>query len=128
MKENYIKGVLLAGGTGSRLGQLTRVTNKHLLPIYNKPMIFYPLSTLIDLGIKEILIVTSIDFCGHISQLLGSGKEYNVEFSYKVQDEAGGIAQALSLAENFSCGSNVNVILGDNIFSAEIQCIIRCKF
>lgn len=112
-----MKGVLLAGGTGSRLGQLTRVTNKHLLPIYNKPMIFYPLSTLIDLGIKEILVVTSVDFCGHISQLLGSGKDFGVELSYKVQDEAGGIAQALALAEGFACGSDLCVILGDNIFA-----------
>lgn len=116
-----MKGVLLAGGTGSRLYPLTKVTNKHLLPIYNKPMIFYPLSTLIDLGLKEILVVTSIDFCGHISQLLGSGKDFGVQISYKVQDEAGGIAQALSLAEGFACGSSVVVILGDNIFAQKFS-------
>jgi glucose-1-phosphate thymidylyltransferase len=123
-----MKGVLLAGGTGSRLGQLTRVTNKHLLPIYNKPMIFYPLSTLIDLGIKEILVVTSVDFCGHISQLLGSGKDFGVELSYKVQDEAGGIAQALGLAEGFACGSSVAVILGDNIFAQKFNDIFVERF
>lgn len=123
-----MKGVLLAGGTGSRLGQLTRVTNKHLLPIYNKPMIFYPLSTLIDLGIKQILVVTSVDFCGHISQLLGSGKDFGVELSYKVQDEAGGIAQALGLAEGFACGSSVTVILGDNIFAQKFNDIFVERF
>jgi glucose-1-phosphate thymidylyltransferase len=110
------KGVLLAGGTGSRLGPLCKVTNKHLLPIYNKPMIFYPLQTLIGMGIKDILIVSGTEHCGHILQLLGSGKDFGVSISYKVQDEAGGIAQALGLAENFVGDNSVAVILGDNIF------------
>jgi glucose-1-phosphate thymidylyltransferase len=116
-----MKGVLLAGGTGSRLGELCKVTNKHLLPIYNKPMIFYPLNSLISMGIEEILIVSGTEHCGHISQLLGSGKNFGVELSYKVQDEAGGIAQALSLAEKFSCQDSVAVILGDNIFGEQFS-------
>ena len=111
-----IKGVVLAGGTGSRLGALCRVTNKHLLPIYNKPMIYYPLQTIINMGIDDVLIVSGTEHCGHILQLLGSGKNLGINISYRVQDEAGGIAQALSLAENFACGSSVAVILGDNIF------------
>ena len=111
-----MKGVILAGGTGSRLFPITKVTNKHLLPIYNKPMIFYPLQTLIGMGIKDILIVSGTEHCGHILQLLGSGKDFGVSISYKVQDEAGGIAQALGLTEGFVGGESVAVILGDNIF------------
>jgi glucose-1-phosphate thymidylyltransferase len=114
--KQSIKGVLLAGGTGSRLYPTTKVTNKHLLPIYNNPMIYYPLETLINMGIKEILVVSGTEHCGHILQLLGSGKHLGVDISYRVQDEAGGIAQALGLAESFACGSKVAVILGDNIF------------
>lgn len=111
-----MKGVILAGGTGSRLLPLTQVTNKHLLPIYDKPMIFYPLNTLIRMGIEEILVVSGIEHCGHILQLLGSGKEFGVDISYKVQDTAGGIAQALGLAENFVAKDSVAVILGDNVY------------
>lgn len=111
-----MKGVILAGGTGSRLLPLTQVTNKHLLPIYNKPMIFYPLQTLINMGVKDILVVSGIEHCGHILQLLGSGKDFDVNISYKVQDMAGGIAQALGLAESFVNNDNVSVILGDNIY------------
>lgn len=114
--KRQIKGVLLAGGTGSRLYPTTKVTNKHLLPIYNKPMIYYPLETLINMGITDILVVSGTEHCGHILQLLGSGKSFGVNISYRVQDEAGGIAQALGLAESFACGSDVAVILGDNIF------------
>lgn len=123
-----MKGVLLAGGTGSRLLPLTKVTNKHLLPVYNKPMIFYPLQTLVDLGIKDILVITSAEFCGHISQLLGSGKQFNVDLSYKVQDRAGGIAEALHLAKNFACESNIAVILGDNIFMNKFNSHIADNF
>lgn len=111
-----MKGIILAGGTGSRLLPLTKVTNKHLLPVYNKPMIYYPLSTLISMGINDIMIVSGREHCGHILQLLGSGKEFGVSISYEIQEEAGGIAQALSLTEDFANGDNVAVILGDNIF------------
>lgn len=122
---NKIKGIILAGGLGSRLGLLTRITNKHLLPVYDRPMIFYPLQKLIDAEIKDILIVSGPEHSGHFLRLLGSGKEFGVHFTYEIQDEAGGIAQALGLAEDFAEGNNVAVILGDNIFedtlSAEIN-------
>lgn len=116
-----IKGVILAGGFGKRLGMLTRVTNKHLLPIYDKPMIVYPLQKLLDAGIKEILIVSGPDHAGHFLNLLGSGKEFKVNFTYEIQDEAGGIAQALGLAEDFADGDNLAVILGDNIFMDDLS-------
>jgi glucose-1-phosphate thymidylyltransferase len=115
-----IKGVVLAGGTGSRLKPLTRATNKHLLAVGQKPMIYYPLEKLINAGIREILVVTGVEHMGHVVSLLGSGAELGCEFTYKVQDEAGGIAQALGLAENFAHGSAVVVILGDNIFHAPL--------
>ncbi|MFA5125787.1 MAG: sugar phosphate nucleotidyltransferase [archaeon] len=111
-----MKGIILAGGTGSRLLPLTKVTNKHLLPVYDKPMIYYPIKTLIDMGIKEILIVSGSGHAGHFLNLLGSGKEFSVKFSYAIQEEAGGIAQALGLAEDFADQDNIAVILGDNIF------------
>lgn len=116
-----MKGVILAGGSGTRLGALTRVTNKHLLPIYDKPMIFYPLQKLIDAGITDILIVSGPEHSGHFLRLLGSGKNFNVKFTYEIQDEAGGIAQALALAEDFADGQNVAVILGDNIFESDFS-------
>lgn len=116
-----LKGVVLAGGTGSRLMPLTKVTNKHLLPVGQKPMIYYPIEKLIGAGIDEILIVTGTEHMGDMVNLLGSGHEFNCRFTYKVQDEAGGIAQALSLAENFSHGAPVAVILGDNIFEDALQ-------
>jgi len=116
-----MKGVILAGGTGSRLMPLTKVTNKHLLPVYNKPMIYYPLQTLIGVGIKDILIVSGPGHAGHFVNLLGSGKEFGVKLSYEIQDEAGGIAQALSLAEDFADNESVCVILGDNIFEDNID-------
>lgn len=111
-----MKGVLLAGGTGSRLMPLTKVTNKHLLPVWNKPMIYYPLRTLINMGMSEILVVTGTEHCGHVSQLLGNGREFGVDISYRIQDNAGGIGQALGLAEGFCKRDSVAVILGDNIF------------
>lgn len=111
-----MKGVILAGGTGSRLFPLTKVTNKHLLPVYNSPMIYYPLNTLISAGIKEILIVSGPGHAGHFVNLLGSGKEFGIKLSYEVQDEPGGIAQALGIAEDFADDEAVCVILGDNIF------------
>ena len=115
-----MKGVILAGGTGSRLYPLTKVTNKHLLPIGKKPMIFHPIEKLLNAGIDEILIVTGLEHMGEIVNLLGSGKNFGCEFTYRVQDEPGGIAQALSLAESFVGKNMCTVILGDNIFSDEI--------
>lgn len=111
-----MKGVVLAGGTGSRLMPLTRVTNKHLLPIYDKPMIMFPLQTLIGAGITEIMIVSGRGHAGHFLELLGSGEEIGVNLSYAVQERADGIAGALKLANRFVNGDNVAVILGDNIF------------
>ncbi len=114
--SDVIKGIVLAGGTGSRLFPLTKVTNKHLLPVGRKPMIYYPIEKLVEAGIGEILIVTGTEHMGDVVGLLGSGKDFGCRFTYKVQDEAGGIAQALGLAENFIGGSKMCVILGDNIF------------
>ncbi|WP_440947234.1 sugar phosphate nucleotidyltransferase [Methanosarcina sp. T3] len=116
-----MKGVILAGGTGSRLYPLTKVTNKHLLPVYDKPMIYYPMETLINAGIKEIMIVSGRGHAGHFLELLGSGVDFGVHFTYEIQEKAGGIAQALSLAEDFADGDNVTVILGDNIFQDNIK-------
>jgi glucose-1-phosphate thymidylyltransferase len=108
--------VILAGGTGSRLHPLTKVTNKHLLPICDKPMIYYPLQTLLDNKIKDIVIVTGREHMGDVMELLGSGEEFNADFTYKVQDKAGGIAQALGLCKNLLGNEQFAVILGDNIF------------
>lgn len=115
------KGVVLAGGTGSRLMPLTKVTNKHLLPIGKKPMIYYPIEKLTSIGIDKILIVTGVEYMGDVVGLLGSGRDFSCEFTYKVQDEAGGIAQALGLAEDFSHGDQLVAILGDNIFEANLK-------
>jgi glucose-1-phosphate thymidylyltransferase len=111
-----MKGVILAGGTGSRLFPLTKVTNKHLLPVGRKPMIYYPIEKLLEAGIRQILIVTGTEHMGAVVSLLGSGKGHGCAFTYKVQDEAGGIAQALGLADNFAGGAPLAVILGDNLF------------
>jgi len=116
-----LKGVILAGGTGSRLMPLTKVTNKHLLPVGQKPMIYYPIEKLTRIGIEEILIITGIEHMGDVVSLLGSGKDFGCRFTYKVQDEAGGIAQALALAENFAHGHDILVILGDNIFEDNLK-------
>lgn len=116
-----MKGIILAGGTGSRLHPLTKVTNKHLLPVYNKPMIYYPLETLTRAGITDILIISGKDHAGHFLNLLGSGRAFGVNLSFEVQDEASGIAHALSLAENFSGKQKCAVILGDNIFEDDIS-------
>jgi glucose-1-phosphate thymidylyltransferase len=116
-----MKGVILAGGTGSRLYPCTKVTNKHLLPVYDKPMIYYPLKTIIEAGIKDILIVSGTGHAGDFVNLLGSGKEFGVRLSYEIQEESGGIAQALALAESFSDGETILVILGDNIFEDNIK-------
>ncbi|NLX49384.1 MAG: NTP transferase domain-containing protein [Methanospirillum sp.] len=111
-----MKGVILAGGTGSRLLPLTKVTNKHLLPVYDKPMIFYPLEKLIEAGIGEIMVVSGRGHAGHFLELLGSGSTWGVRLTYEIQDGAGGIAQALGLARRWAGDDPVAVILGDNIF------------
>src|SRR3989339_1456635 len=116
-----MKGIILAGGTGSRLFPLTKVTNKHLLPVGRKPMIFHPIEKLVEAGIVEILIVTGVEHMDDIIRLLGSGKKFGCKFTYKVQDEAGGIAQALGLAEDFVCEDKLVVILGDNIFQDDLK-------
>lgn len=116
-----MKGIILAGGTGSRLFPLTKVTNKHLLPVGKYPMIFHSVSKLKQSGIFDILIVTGKDHMGDVVNLLGSGREMGVTFTYKVQDEAGGIAQALDLAEQFVGDDQMVVILGDNVFADDIS-------
>jgi glucose-1-phosphate thymidylyltransferase len=110
------RGIILAGGKGTRLGELTRVTNKHLLPVGPYPMVYHPLKKLVDAGIRNIMLVSGTEHMGDFVELLGSGKEHNCQLTYRVQDEAGGIAQALGLAELFSHAARSVVILGDNIF------------
>lgn len=114
-------GIILAGGLGTRLMPCTRVTNKHLLPVYNKPMIYYPLQTLTKAGIKEILIVSGKGHAGHFLELLGDGRDFGVKLSYTVQEYPGGIAQALGLAEDFADEGRIVVILGDNIVEDDIK-------
>jgi len=115
-----MKGIILAGGTGSRLYPLTKVTNKHLLPVGQHPMIFHLVAKLKEAHIHDILVVTGKDHMGAVVNLLGSGKDYGVKFTFKVQDEAGGIAQALGLAEQFIGDDLSVVLLGDNIFEDSI--------
>lgn len=110
-----LRGVILAGGTGSRLFPLTKVCNKHLLPVYNKPMIYYPIEILKSAGIKDILIITGTYHAGEIFSHLGSGKDFGVRFTYRVQDEAGGIPSAIGLAEDFVGEDKFISINGDNI-------------
>ena len=117
-----MKGVILAGGLGTRLDPLTRVTNKHLLPVYNRPMIFYPLWTLVNAGIEQILVVTGGNNAGDFLRLLGNGSEFGLKhLNYTYQQGEGGIAAALSLAEHFAEGGKICVILGDNIIERNIQ-------
>lgn len=116
-----MKGIVLAGGNGRRLEPLTDVTNKHLLPVYDKPMIFYPIQTLRSAGISEILIVTGKEYAGGFLKLLGSGREFGCRFTFEVQEDALGIAHALSLAKDFIDGESCAVILGDNIFADDVS-------
>ena len=117
-----MKGVVLAGGTGSRLYPLTKITNKHLLPIYDKPMIYYPIRTLVDAGIREILLVTGGKTAGDFLRLLANGREFGLNhINYTYQEGEGGIADALSLAEHFADGEKLCVILGDNIIGTSIR-------
>lgn len=116
-----MKGVVLAGGTGSRLFPLTKITNKHLLPIFDKPMIYYPIETLVEAGIHEILIVTGGRNAGDFLRLLGNGKQFGAHLNYTYQEGEGGIAEALGLAEHFAHGDSICVILGDNIIETTIR-------
>ena len=111
-----MKGIILAGGNATRLRPLTKITSKQLLPVYNKPMIYYPIETLKRSGIKDILIIVSPQYAGHFLNLLGSGTEMGLNFTYEVQNEAGGLAQAFIIGENFIGDDDVALILGDNIF------------
>jgi glucose-1-phosphate thymidylyltransferase len=111
-----LRGIILAGGKGTRLGELTKVTNKHLLPVGPYPMVYHPLKKLVGAGIRDVLLVSGTDHMGDFVELLGSGREHGCSLTYRVQDEAGGIAQALSLAELFCGSQRCVVILGDNIF------------
>jgi len=117
-----MKGVILAGGLGTRLYPLTKVTNKHLLPVYDKPMIYYPIQTLINAGIHDILIVTGGNNAGDFLKLLGNGKEFGLKhINYTYQEGEGGIAEALRLAEFFASGEKICVVLGDNLIEKNIQ-------
>jgi glucose-1-phosphate thymidylyltransferase len=117
-----MKGIVLAGGTGSRLFPLTKITNKHLLPIYDKPMIYYPIQTLVDAGIEDIMIVTGGRNSGDFLRLLANGKHFGLKhIAYTYQEGEGGIADALSLCEHFADGKNVCVVLGDNIIEKSIR-------
>lgn len=120
-----MKGIVLAGGKGTRLHPLTKVTNKHLLPVGREPMIYHPVRQFVEAGIQDLLIVTSTDHMGDVVSLLGSGKAFGCQFTYRVQEEASGIAHALALGEGFASGESVAVILGDNIFSRSIAPFIR---
>lgn len=115
-----MKGVILAGGKGTRLHPLTKATNKHLLPVGREPMIFHPIKQMVSAGIRDILVVTSTDHMGDVVRCLGSGQEFGCSLTYKVQETAGGIADALRLAEGFAAGSPICVMLGDNIFEYSI--------
>jgi glucose-1-phosphate thymidylyltransferase len=119
-----LRGIILAGGKGSRLGELTKVTNKHLLPVGPYPMIYYPLKKLVGAGIRDILLVSGTEHTGDFVELLGSGREHGCSLTYRVQDEAGGIAQALGLAELFCKDARCVVLLGDNIFQDPLSQLI----
>jgi len=116
-----MRGIILSGGSGTRLRPLTKITSKQLLPIYNRPMIYYPLNTLIRAGIKEILIIVAPERAGDYLNLLGSGKEFGVKFTYEIQDHPEGLAQAFLIGENFIDQENVVMILGDNIFEDDFS-------
>jgi len=120
-----MRGVILAGGKGTRLGELTKVTNKHLLPVGPYPMVYHPLKKLVGAGLSDILLVSGTEHMGDFIELLGSGKDHACRLTYRVQDEAGGIAQALGLAELFCTGSRACVLLGDNIFEDSLVQMLR---
>jgi glucose-1-phosphate thymidylyltransferase len=117
-----MKGIILAGGLGTRLAPLTKITNKHLLPIYDKPMIFYPIKTLVDAGVRDLLIVTGGTNAGDFLRLLGNGSAFNLpHINYTYQEGEGGIADALRLAEHFAEGQKIVVMLGDNVIEKDIR-------
>ena len=116
-----IKGIVLAGGLGTRLLPMTRITNKHLLPVYNKPMIYYPINTLVSAGIQDIMIITGTESAGDFINYLGDGRDFNVNLTYRVQHGCGGIADALSLCKSFAGNNPVVVMLGDNILEDNIK-------
>lgn len=116
-----MKGIILAGGKGTRLRPLTRVTSKQLLPIYDQPMIFFPLQTLLKAGIEDILIIVAPDHAGDFLKLLGSGKEFGCDFTYEIQEKAEGLAQAFIIGKDFIGDDNVTLILGDNLFEDDFS-------
>jgi glucose-1-phosphate thymidylyltransferase len=120
-----MKGIILAGGSGTRLHPCTKVTSKQLLPIYNKPMIYYPLETLLKAGIKEILIIVAPEHAGDFVNLLGSGKDFGARFFYEVQDKPEGLAQAFMIGESFIDDDHVTMILGDNLFEDDLTPAIQ---
>lgn len=122
MSAPTLKGVILAGGLGTRLSPLTKITNKHLLPVYDRPMIYYPIQTLVNAGIKDILIVTGGNHAGEFLRLLGNGAEFGLKhINYTYQEGEGGIADALRLAEHFAAGDRVCVVLGDNLIQGNVR-------
>lgn len=125
VNNETLKGVILAGGLGTRLYPLTKVTSKHLLPVGNEPMVFHTIRLLTEAGINDILIVTNPSHVGDFVSVLGSGKEFGCEFTYRVQEEAKGIAHALALAEGFAAGGSTVVMLGDNIFESSIRQVVQ---
>ncbi len=120
-----MKGIILSGGHGTRLLPLTKVTSKQLLPVYNKPMIFYPLETLLKAGIKDILIIVAPEHSDDYLKLLGSGKQFGAKFTYEIQDKPEGLAQAFMIGENFIGKNNVCMVLGDNIFEDDFSKTIK---
>jgi glucose-1-phosphate thymidylyltransferase len=120
-----LRGIVLAGGKGTRLGELTKVTNKHLLPVGPLPMVYYPIKKLTGAGVQDIMLVSGTEHMGDFVELLGSGREHGCRLTYRVQDEAGGIAQALGLAELFCKDCRCAVILGDNIFLDDLTLLIK---
>ncbi|NCP17019.1 spore coat protein [Candidatus Kuenenbacteria bacterium CG_4_8_14_3_um_filter_39_15] len=120
-----MRGIILSGGAGTRLRPLTKITSKQLLPVYNKPMIYYPLNTLLKAGIKEILIIVAPERAGDYLNLLGSGSRFGVKFTYEIQDEPKGLPEAFIIGENFIDRENITMILGDNIFEDDFSADIK---
>ncbi len=116
-----MKGIILAGGRATRLRPLTKITSKQLLPVYNKPMIFYPIETLTTAGISDILIIIAPEYAGHFLNLLGTGRDFGAKFTYEIQEEPRGLADAFIMGEDFIGGDNVTMILGDNIFDYDFS-------
>lgn len=116
-----MKGIILAGGSATRLRPCTKITSKQLLPVYNRPMIYYPLNTLIKAGVKDILMIIAPDYAGHFLNLLGSGQQFDVRFTYEIQEKPRGLAEAFIIGEQFIGHDNVAMILGDNIFEDDFS-------